>query len=414
MKKRLFIFDLDGTVTKEETLPLIAKAFNVEGEINALTDQTIAGNIPFVESFIQRVSILGKFDVSDVNALLSKVPLFEGVADFINTYSDQCVIATGNCSEWVSGLASRLDCECFSSSANVEDNKITKLKSILKKEDIVKRYQAQGYYVVFVGDGNNDMEAMREADVAIACGLTHYPANSIMAVADYAVFNEHTLLRLLNQINHPSEGNSVVLSCAGIGSRLGLAKTKALIEIEGKKLIHFQLEIFENVEDLRVVVGYQARSVIQAVLEKRDDVLFVYNHDYFQTKTGTSFYLGARHANEYCIAWDGDLIVHPEDVAACLDFQGEYIGCSDIVSEDTVFIKTDELGNVLSFSREQGDYEWSGPAKIKRDNIKYMSTNVFNQIEGLLPLPFLKIRAQDVDTYADYKNAIAFMKSWPQ
>jgi HAD superfamily phosphoserine phosphatase-like hydrolase len=414
MKKRVFIFDLDGTVTKQETLPLIADAFGVQDEINALTDQTIAGNIPFVESFIQRVSILGKFDVRHVNSLLSDVPLFEGVAEFINTHSEQCAIATGNCSEWVSGLVGRLDCESFSSSAIVEDNKIVKLNSILKKEDIVKRYQAQGYYVVFVGDGNNDMEAMREADVAIACGLTHYPANSLMAVADYAVFCESTLLRLLHQINHPQQGNSVVLSCAGIGSRLGLAKTKALIEIAGQKLIHFQLDIFKGVEDLRVVVGYQARSVIQAVLEKRDDVLFVFNHDYFQTKTGTSFYLGARHANEYCVAWDGDLIVHPDDVAACLEFDGEYVGCSDIVSEDTVFIKTDELGNVLSFSREQGDFEWSGPAKMKRDNIKYMSTNVFNQIEGLLPLPYLKIRAQDVDTYADYKNAIEFMKSWPQ
>ena len=411
-KPSIFIFDLDGTITKQETLPVIAKACGVESEIDTLTEQTIAGNIPFVESFIQRVAILGKYDVDVVKQALSKVSLFPKLVEFINAHPDQCAIATGNCKEWVSGITDKLNCKCFSSDAILEDNKIIKLKSILKKEKIVEYYQSLGHKVVFIGDGNNDMEAMRLADVSIACGLTHYPANSILAIADYCVFNESTLLRLIKQINQPQAGLSVVLSCAGIGSRLGLAKTKALIEVEGTKLIHLQLEAFKQVEDLRVVIGYQARSVVKAVLEVRSDVVFVYNHDYFQTKTGTSLYLGARHANEYCVAWDGDLLVHPDDIDICIDYDGEYVGGSRIISEDAVFLRVDEEAQVIGFSREQGDYEWAGPAKIKRENLRYVTGNVFNQIEGLLPLPMLKIRAQDVDTYEDYKNAIEFVKSW--
>lgn len=411
-KPPIFIFDLDGTVTKQETLPVIAKAFAVEDEINTLTSQTIAGNIPFVESFIQRVAILGRFDVNEVRATLSKVPLFKNLQKFINDHAEQCAIATGNCQEWIGGITSQLKCTTYSSTAVVQDNKIVKLNTILKKEDIVRRYQAKGHLVVFVGDGNNDMEAMREADISIACGLTHYPANSILAITDYCVFAEESLLRLLYQINQAQPGTSVILSCAGIGSRLGLAKTKALIEIEGTKLIHLQLEAFKDVEDLRVVIGYQARSVVEAVLEKRRDVVFVYNHDYFQTKTGTSFYLGARHANEYCVAWDGDLVVHPEDIPLCINYDGEYVGGSYIISEDAVFLNVNEDMQVVAFSRENGDFEWSGPAKLKRDNVKYISSNVFNQIEEYLPLPFLNIRAQDVDTYEDYKNAIKFVKSW--
>ena len=53
-----FIFDLDGTITKEETLPVIAKYFSIEEEVEELTKQTVMGHVPFVESFIQRVSIL--------------------------------------------------------------------------------------------------------------------------------------------------------------------------------------------------------------------------------------------------------------------------------------------------------------------------------------------------------------------
>ena len=32
-----FIFDLDGTITKQETLPLISSYFNVQEEIDKLT-----------------------------------------------------------------------------------------------------------------------------------------------------------------------------------------------------------------------------------------------------------------------------------------------------------------------------------------------------------------------------------------
>ena len=71
---------------------------------------------------------------------------------------------------------------------------------------------------------------------------------------------------------------SVIISCAGIGSRLGLATTKALININGKSLIRWQLEQFNDVEDVRVVVGFQAQDVIDEVLAYRKDVVFVYNH----------------------------------------------------------------------------------------------------------------------------------------
>jgi choline kinase len=209
-----------------------------------------------------------------------------------------------------------------------------------------------------------------------------------------------------------SSTKSVVLSCAGIGSRLGLAQTKALVNINGRSLLSWQLEYFKEVEDLRIVVGYEAKDVIKEVLRHRKDVIFVHNHNYFDTKTGASFYLGAKDANEYVIEWDGDLLVHPDDVKKCLEAEGEYVAYSPTVSSEAVFVKTNEAGDVLSFSRENGDFEWTGPACIKRDKVKWTSGNVFNQIEEYLPMRGLKIRAQDVDTYEDYQKAIEFVKSW--
>ena len=205
---------------------------------------------------------------------------------------------------------------------------------------------------------------------------------------------------------------SIVISCAGIGSRLGLGTTKALLEIDGRSLISWQMELFRDVEDVRVVIGYQASEVVDEVLRYRDDVIFIYNHNYFDTKTGASFYLGARHANEFVIEYDGDLLVHPEDMKRCLETEGEYIAYSDVMSDDAVFVIVDDQGDVLNFSRREGDFEWTGPACVNRNKLKFTSGNVYNQLEEYLPMRGIHIRAQDIDTYQDYERAIEFVRSW--
>ena len=209
-----------------------------------------------------------------------------------------------------------------------------------------------------------------------------------------------------------SSVKSVVISCAGIGSRLGLGLTKALVQINGRSLISWQLELFKDVEDLRIVIGFQANDIIEEVRKYRDDVTFVFNHRYFETKTGASFFLGARHANEYILEWDGDLLVHPDDVKMIMETEGEFLCYSDKTSDDAVFVKVDEQGNVLKFSREYGDYEWTGPACMCKKNLAYSSQNVFNMFEPLLPMKGIKVRAYDIDTYDDYQRVSKIVKDW--
>lgn len=209
-----------------------------------------------------------------------------------------------------------------------------------------------------------------------------------------------------------SSAKSIIISCAGIGSRLGLATTKALINIDGKSLIRWQLELFKDIEDVRIVVGFQANDVVEEVRKYRDDVIFVFNHNYFETKTGASYYLGAKDGNEFAIEFDGDLLVHPDDMKQLLEIDGEWIAYADKMSDDAVFVKTNEIGDVLSFSRENGDFEWTGPCCIKKDKLKYSSGHVFNQLEPYLPMKGIKIRACDIDTYDDYQRALEFIKEW--
>lgn len=408
-----FLFDLDGTVTSEETLPIIANHFNCVEQISELTAKTVQGNVPFIESFIRRVNILGAYSVSETTRLLSEVPLYPAIAKFIEEHKEDCVIVTGNLTCWCEGLFKKIGCQCYGSEALCEDDKVVKLKTILRKEQIVDQYKALGETVVFIGDGNNDLEAMRHANVSIATGLTHNPAQTLMSICDYVIFNEQALVRQMRQLcGEYDDEKSVVISCAGIGSRLGLGLTKALVQINGNSLISWQLKLFKDVKDVRIVIGFQGGEIIEEVRKYRDDVIFCYNHRYFETKTGASYYLGARHANHETLEWDGDLLVHPDDVKKLLATSGEFICYADKTSDDAVFVQTNENGDVLCFSREQGDYEWTGPACMNKQHLIYSTQNVFNMFEPYCPMKGIKVRAYDIDTYNDYIRVSEITKDW--
>lgn len=408
-----FLFDLDGTVTSAETLPIIAQHFDCVEQISELTARTIQGNVPFVESFIRRVNILGGYSVSEVSELLSKVPLYPQIARFISEHKEDCIIVTGNLTCWCDGLFKAIGCQCYGSEAECENDHVVKLKTIIRKEQIVDQYRALGETVVFIGDGNNDLEAMRHANISIATGLTHNPAQSLMSICDYVIFDGNALVRQMRQLaGECADEKSVVISCAGIGSRLGLGLTKALVEINGQPLISWQLKLFKDVKDVRIVIGFQGGEIIQEVRKHRDDVIFCYNHRYFETKTGASYYLGARHANHFTLEWDGDLLVHPDDVKKLLSTQGEYICYADKTSDDAVFVQTNERGEVLCFSREHGDYEWTGPACMSKQHLMYSTQNVFNMFEPFCPMRGIKVRAYDIDTYNDYIRVSEITKNW--
>ena len=195
-----YLFDLDGTVTCRETLPAIANHFGCEEEIAELTRKTVQGEIPFKDSFISRVDILGKYPVSGISALLAQIPVYTGIKQFIDTHRSDCIVVTGNLTCWCEGLFDKIGCLCYGSEAETADDKVVDIKSILHKEDIVDKYRALGHKVVFIGDGDNDAEAMRHADIAIAAGLTHTPAPSLLPISHHTAYDEQSLCSILVSI----------------------------------------------------------------------------------------------------------------------------------------------------------------------------------------------------------------------
>lgn len=207
---------------------------------------------------------------------------------------------------------------------------------------------------------------------------------------------------------------TVIISCAGMGNRLGLGTTKALVEVCGKPLIIRHLEQLDAVSDVRIVVGYQAEKVIEVVNCYRKDILYVFNHNFKHTGTGASLSLGAQFANDYILSLDGDLLIHPDDMKKILSADDEFVSGGNIETDDPWMLKTEFINGtefVTGFSHEQGKYEWNGISQLKSERAKLCEGHVYQMIEPSLPLPFLNLRTKEIDTINDYERAVSWVRN---
>lgn len=101
-----------------------------------------------------------------------------------------------------------------------------------------------------------------------------------------------------------------VIAAAGFGSRLHQGIPKCLVEIDGHKIIEYQLALLRDVPDVRVVVGYHGDEVVRAVKALRPDVTCISNPRYDTTTTLQSYYMGCHDIHDFFILMDGDIIPH--------------------------------------------------------------------------------------------------------
>lgn len=196
----IYCFDLDGTITKEEILPILSKEIDLFEEISALTEATIKGIIPFQKSFLLRCRLLSEIPITRVQEIIEGVQLHEEVVSFIRERSDECFIITGNLDVWVAPLIEKIGCRFFSSTGDVENNHLIKVSSVINKMDAVKQLKKEYETIVAIGDGMGDVSMFEAADVGVAFGGTHNPIQSLLQVSDFVTYKEDSLCRLLNTL----------------------------------------------------------------------------------------------------------------------------------------------------------------------------------------------------------------------
>ena len=138
MSKNIYCFDLDGTVTAQEILPLIAAELDIYEEISALTQATINGLIPFEKSFKLRCKLLSDVPLKKVQEIAENVKINESIVNFLRENKDNSYIITGNIFEWIEPIVNKLGCNIFCSQAKFNNGKFSKLEKIINKGEVIK------------------------------------------------------------------------------------------------------------------------------------------------------------------------------------------------------------------------------------------------------------------------------------
>lgn len=199
MSDYIFLFDLDSTITKEEILPKISNKIGKHKEMKELTEATMRGELQFKNSFLNRVEILKNISVAEINEIVKNVLLNEAIANFIWNNKERCYIVTGNLDVWINKLIIRLGMEnhVYSSKAQVLNDKILKVTSVMNKELVVKQFVEP---IVVIGDGDNDVGMAKHADIAIGFGGVRPIAKSLLENVDYVFYDDEECANFLNKL----------------------------------------------------------------------------------------------------------------------------------------------------------------------------------------------------------------------
>lgn len=195
-----FAFDLDGTVTSQELLPLIAGELDLTHEMSVLTDLTLSGSIPFEESFRLRCAILRSVPISRVQEIVAEVTMDSHIERFIKENADRSFIVTGNLDVWVRPLVERLGCEAFTSTAICDGDQLRRVGDVMHKSRPAYILRRRFDRLVGIGESVNDIPMFEVADIGVAFGGVHPPAPELVRVADYVTFEGESLCRLLTTL----------------------------------------------------------------------------------------------------------------------------------------------------------------------------------------------------------------------
>ena len=185
---------------------------------------------------------------------------------------------------------------------------------------------------------------------------------------------------------------AVVISAAGLGSRMGLGIPKALIELQGQSLISRALDILDDYfQDIYVVGGYKANQLWEELSRRSRPPVLVLNNQFLGTGTAGSVSkaLGLISLDRVLLI-DGDVLFTRETIESIIKCRESALIVGPAVSDNPVFVNLDKDSgrNAVSLSQEnESAYEWSGISLIYNPNlIELGSQHLYPGINRILPI----------------------------
>ena len=167
---------------------------------------------------------------------------------------------------------------------------------------------------------------------------------------------------------------------------------KCLLEIEGKPIIHYQLEALKdlNVNDITIIVGYHREMLISNIVKSFPDLKFnfIINHHYFETNTAYSVYKAKESLDSKHLLMNADVIYKKELLAKLFNSTYENILAVDVKSCGREEVKVIDGGknNIVAIGKDLIEEnclgEFIGVAKFSKEFMDAFINSLDNLINA--------------------------------
>lgn len=205
---------------------------------------------------------------------------------------------------------------------------------------------------------------------------------------------------------------TVIICCAGMGKRLGIDYPKALLNIDGKALIIRILEALNDVKDIRIVVGFKYKELMNVVNKYRNDVLYCINRDFKRTGPAASLQKAFKGVNDRVLIIDGDVVVDPKILASVIT-SNNILLANLSNKDDGIRIITDSNRKAVMFTRAQGELTYAGIVLIEKDRLNFSESKkyIYECLDLGKGFDVRIVDSIDVNSPIDYTYALNLVKN---
>jgi phosphoserine phosphatase len=179
--KRLVVMDVDSTLIQGEVIEMLAERAGCLGEVAAITESAMRGELDFAASLQARVRLLAGLPVAEVEEVRAAVVLSPGARTLVRTLKRlgfEVAVVSGGFSQVIDGLVEELGIHYSAANTlEVVDGRLSgrlvgDIVDRRGKADALERFAAMAGVplgqTVAIGDGANDLDMLARSGLGIA------------------------------------------------------------------------------------------------------------------------------------------------------------------------------------------------------------------------------------------------------
>ncbi|OBI99416.1 phosphoserine phosphatase SerB [Mycobacterium asiaticum] len=179
--KRLIVFDVDSTLVQGEVIEMLAARAGAEGQVAAITEAAMRGELDFAESLEQRVATLAGLPASVIDEVAEQLELMPGARTTLRTLQRlgfRCGVVSGGFRRIIEPLAEELKLDFVAANElEIVDGRLTgrvtgpivdRPGKAAALRAFAEQYGVPMEQTVAVGDGANDIDMLTAAGMGVA------------------------------------------------------------------------------------------------------------------------------------------------------------------------------------------------------------------------------------------------------